>query len=85
MTDTHESAITNVRDPAEGVDKTTAKVEGTATGSAEETAGAFGALVGVLSGGLIIAVAAGFVIGVAVGTALGRRATPPPPRWQVWR
>jgi hypothetical protein len=85
MTETHGSVITDVGDPAEGVDDTTAAVEGTATSTAEETAGAVGAFVGVLSAGLMIAVAAGFVVGVAVGAVIGRRATASPPRWQVWR
>jgi uncharacterized membrane protein YfcA len=67
-----------------GVDETPAAIEGTATSAVEET-GAVGALVGMLTGGFVIAAAAGFVVGLVLGAAIGRRATPPPPRWQAWR
>lgn len=86
MADTQERASEDGRDSVQGVDQAGAAVEGTATSTAEETAGAVGALVGLVTGGFAIVAAAGFVVGLAVGLALGGRAfQPAPPRWQVWR
>ena len=85
MANTQERITNDLPGSGQNVDATTAAAENT-VGSLEETAGAVGALVGVLTGGLAIAAAAGFVLGAAVGVAIGLRAAPsPPPWWQVWR
>ena len=60
-------------------------VEGTAGAVGDKTTGAVGLLVRMLTGGLVIAGVAGFVAGFAAGVVVGRRSTPPPARWQVWR
>lgn len=86
MANTQEHATKDVRDAMKGVDETTAVVESTTKSAVEKPTGAaLGALVTMLTGGFAIAAAAGFVFGVVLGVAIGRRATPPPPRWQVWR
>jgi hypothetical protein len=81
-----QEAVTEVSDAAQGVEETAGKVEQSAAGTVgETTAGAAGLLAGVLTSGFLIAGVAGFVVGFALGVAVGRSATPPPPRWQVWR
>jgi hypothetical protein len=85
MTDLQERVTTQVSDGAEGVHKTAGAAEENATGGAEETGGAVGRLVSMLTSGFVMAATTGFIVGVAVGVVVGRRATPPPPRWQVWR
>jgi hypothetical protein len=85
MADLQERAATQSSGAVEGVDKTAGAVEESATGAVEETAGAVGVLIGVLSSGFVIAATTGFVVGVAVGVVVGRRTTPSPSRWQVWR
>jgi hypothetical protein len=84
MEKTQERATSDVRDSGTGIDETTAAVEGATTSPVEQTTGAVGALVGMLTGGFVIAAAAGFVVGVVFGVAIGRHGNPPPPRWQVW-
>jgi hypothetical protein len=81
-----EEQVTELSDPAEGAEKTAGGVEESSAGAgAERTKGAVGLLVGILTGGFVIAAAAGFAVGLAIGVLAGRRATPPSPRWQVWR
>jgi uncharacterized membrane protein len=85
MADPQERVTTELSDAAESVEVTGDAVEQSTADAVGETTGAVGLLVGMLTGGLVIAAAAGFAVGVAVGVVVGRRATPPPARWQVWR
>ena len=86
MVDIQEHATKDVMHPVESADGATAAAEGASTEAVEETTGAVGAFVGMLTGGFVITAAAGFVVGIVVGVAVARGATPsPPPRWQVWR
>lgn len=73
-------------DSADGVNEMPAAAEGATTDTLDETTGAVGTFVGMLTGGFVIAAAAGFVAGFVTGIAVARLAAPtPPPRWQMWR
>ena len=86
MVETQEHVTKDVKDLAESADGATAAAEGATPDALEETTGAVGAFVAMLTGGFVIAATAGFVVGIAAGVAVARRATPSPsPRWQVWR
>jgi hypothetical protein len=78
MADVQEKATTQVSDPVRGVEKSVREAK-------KKTGGAVRPLVGMLMSGFAIAATTGFVVGVAVGVVVGWRATPSPPRWQVWR